>query len=135
MLTLRVNMPSNLAPSGFISAENVDQTIPHPLVNIYFGRTYNGLGFPVGVGADPESEYYGQYGYYMVRSSFTSPYGYYWNIHSNNWALYLQDSWTINNKLTINYGLRTESEYIPSLLLLTRNWPRLNPLNSILPTN
>ncbi len=108
--------------------ENVDQTIPHPLVNIYFGRTYNGLGFPVGVGADPESPYYGQYGYYMVRSSFTSPYGYYWNIHSNNWALYLQDSWTINNKLTINYGLRTESEYIPSFATVDPELAKVKPI-------
>ena len=94
--------------------EDVDQTIPHPLVNLYFGRTHTGLGFPVGVNADPESEFYGEYGYYMVRSSFTSPYGYFWNINSNNWALYIQDSWTIKNKLTINFGVRTEDEYVPS---------------------
>lgn len=94
--------------------EDVFNGAPYPHVNLYFGRTFTGLGFPVGVGADPSSPYYGKYGYYMVRSSFTSPYGWVWNIHSNNWAFYVQDSWTINNKLTINFGVRTEDEYIPS---------------------
>jgi hypothetical protein len=32
----------------------------------------------------------------------------------NSWALYLQDSWTIGRKLTLNLGLRAESEYLPS---------------------
>jgi len=114
--------------------ENVDQTIPHPLVNLYFGRTFTGLGFPVGAGAPqtlPDGSpnpYYGYYGYYMVRSSFTSPYGYYWNIHSNNWALYAQDSWTINNHLTINFGLRTESEYIPSFATTDPNLAKVKPI-------
>lgn len=29
--------------------------------------------------------------------------------------MYLQDSWTIGNKLTLNFGVRTESEYVPSM--------------------
>ncbi|MGB9763950.1 MAG: carboxypeptidase regulatory-like domain-containing protein [Candidatus Saccharicenans sp.] len=95
--------------------ENVADIAPHPRVTIYWGRTYRGLGYPVGVGADPTSPYYGPYGYYYIRSSWTSVYGGYWNINSNNWAFYLQDSWTIKNRLTINYGLRTESEYVPSM--------------------
>ncbi len=115
--------------------ENVDQIIPHPLVNLYFGRTYNGLGFPVGAGA-PEflddgvtpNPYYGYYGYYMVRSSFTSVYGYQWNVHSNNWALYIQDSWTIGNRLTINYGLRTESEYVPSFATNNPQLANIKPI-------
>jgi hypothetical protein len=78
----------------------------HPRIYLYWGRGYYGLatGEPV----------LGDYGYYQVRGSFTSPYGYLWNIHSNNWALYLQDSWTIADKLTLQVGVRTESEYIPS---------------------
>jgi hypothetical protein len=32
----------------------------------------------------------------------------------NSWALYFQDSWTIGRKLTLNLGLRAESEYLPS---------------------
>ena len=46
--------------------------------------------------------------------SWRQPYGYAWNIYRNTYAIYLQDSWTIGGKLTINAGLRTESEYIPT---------------------
>ena len=56
----------------------------------------------------------GTYGYYTIRGSWRQPYGYAWDIHRNTYAIYLQDSWTINGKLTLNAGLRTESEYIPT---------------------
>jgi hypothetical protein len=56
----------------------------------------------------------GTYGYYMIRGSWRQDYGYAWKIHRNSYALYLQDSWTIGGKLTLNAGLRTESEYIPT---------------------
>jgi hypothetical protein len=57
----------------------------------------------------------GKYGYYRVLGNeVTGPYGYFFNAHSDRWAIYLQDSWTIERKLTLNLGLRTESEYIPS---------------------
>jgi len=78
----------------------------NPHVNLYWGSTYNNPILPRQVGGD--------YGYYYIRSSFTSPYGYTWDIHRDSWAIYLQDSWTINRKLTINAGVRTESEFIPS---------------------
>jgi len=108
--------------------EDVYNGAPYPHVNLNFGGTHTGLGFNVGVGADPASPYYGYYGYYTIRSSFTSPYGWVWNIHSNNWALYLQDSWTINNKLTINFGLRTESEYIPSFASADPELAKVKPI-------
>ncbi|OGD18704.1 MAG: hypothetical protein A2W03_08940 [Candidatus Aminicenantes bacterium RBG_16_63_16] len=95
--------------------EDVYDGSTHPRVWLYFGRTYTGLGFPVGVGAAKTSPNYGAYGYYYVRGSFTSPYGGIWNVHSNNVSAYLQDSWTIKNRLTINLGLRAESQYIPSM--------------------
>jgi len=95
--------------------EDVLDASTHPRVWLYPGRTYTGLGFPVGVGADPASPYYGAYGYYYIRGSFTSPYGGVWNVHSNNWSAYVQDSWTIKNRLTINFGLRAESQSIPSM--------------------
>ena len=59
----------------------------------------------------------GTYGYYQVRSNGVSPqlgFVTVGDIHSNNLGLFLQDSWTINNKLTINLGLRTENENIPN---------------------
>jgi hypothetical protein len=52
----------------------------------------------------------GQYGYYRVsRGVVTNG-----NVHSNNWAFWAQDSWTAGRKLTINAGVRTENEHVPS---------------------
>ena len=81
--------------------ENYNYTPSAPRINLYWNRSST-FGR-------------GDYGYYIIRHGYMSyPYGWAWNIHSNNWALYLQDSWTIGNRLTINFGLRTEYEYIPS---------------------
>ena len=56
----------------------------------------------------------GKYGYYAVRGGVSSPFGTFANPNSTRWAIYLQDSWTINSKLTINAGVRLEKEDIPS---------------------
>lgn len=59
----------------------------------------------------------GIYGYYQVRSNGVAPQqglitvG---DIHSDNVGLFLQDAWTINNKLTVNLGVRTENENVPN---------------------
>ena len=103
--------------------ENVYESSTHPRVYMGWGRTTYALGDPIGVGADPflpdgvtPNPNYGAYGYYYVRGSWTQPInGGAWNIHANNWALYAQDSWTIKGKLTLNFGLRAESQYIPSM--------------------
>jgi len=84
--------------------EDVNSGPQSPLVNIAWGDYYE---LPTGARIE------GTYGYYTIRGDFVSPYGSIWNIHSNNWAIYLQDSWTIGQKLTLNLGVRTESEYIP----------------------
>jgi len=42
------------------------------------------------------------------------PYGIFADIHSMRWAIFLQDSWTIAKKLTLNYGIRMEKEDVPS---------------------
>ena len=81
----------------------------YPHVNLYWDATCSALA-PYGTPA-----FRGTYGYYRVISSWTSPYGAVWKIHRNNYAIYLQDSWTIGGKLTLNAGVRTESEYIPSM--------------------
>jgi len=86
----------------------------HPRVSVYWGQSNDDLGIRVGAGADPSSPYYGKYGYYLVRSSFTSPSGSVWNVKSNNLSVYLQDSWTIGNRLTLNIGVRAESQYMPA---------------------
>ncbi len=96
--------------------EDVYNAATHPRVYLGFGRTTSALGFPVGVGAPKDSPYYGAYGYYYIRGSWTQPInGGAWNVHANNWSVYLQDSWTIKNRLTINFGLRADSQYIPAL--------------------
>jgi hypothetical protein len=51
----------------------------------------------------------GAYGYYNVVRFVTVG-----DIESNNVGLFIQDSWTLNRKLTLNLGLRTETEKVPS---------------------
>ncbi len=94
--------------------EDVFNAAPYPHVNLMWGHACTALA-PYHVG-DPnyDPSFIGTYGYYTIRSSFTSPYGYAWDIHRTSWAFYLQDSWTVMGKLTINAGLRDESEYIPN---------------------
>jgi hypothetical protein len=59
----------------------------------------------------------GTYGYYSVRSNAVAPKqgliteG---DIHSNMIGLFVQDAWTINNRLTVNLGIRTEQEKVPT---------------------
>jgi len=57
----------------------------------------------------------GTYGWYSVRGNDdTGPYGDAYDTKANRWALYAQDSWTIKDKLTLNFGVRAESEYLPN---------------------
>ena len=87
--------------------EDSDRTLDSSLCDIYF---YWGRDLVQGV------TNYGQgtYGYYEVRGSEESgPFGDFFNVHNDRWALYVQDSWTIGDKLTLNLGLRAETEYVP----------------------
>ncbi len=86
--------------------EDVDASSAHPYVTVVWGNYYQ---WPDG------QKVQGKYGNYQIRGSFVSPYGNFWAIHSDNWALYLQDSWTIGDRLTLNLGVRTESEYVPAM--------------------
>jgi hypothetical protein len=58
----------------------------------------------------------GTYGYYEVRSNAVAPKqgliteG---DISTTNIGLFVQDAWTINQKLTVNFGVRTEHEKVP----------------------
>jgi hypothetical protein len=38
----------------------------------------------------------------------------YGDVHGNNWALFVQDAWTLGDRLTLNLGLRAEHEQVPS---------------------
>ena len=51
----------------------------------------------------------GTYGYYTVSRSYTIG-----NVTSHNVGLFLQDQWSVNDRLTFNYGVRTDKTHIPS---------------------
>jgi hypothetical protein len=52
----------------------------------------------------------GTYGYYSVTRNVVTE----GDVHSNNWGFWVQDSWTLGRKLTINAGVRAENEHVPS---------------------
>jgi len=56
----------------------------------------------------------GKYGFYTIVSDWKSINGERWDARSTQWAFYLHDSWTMGDKLTLNLGVRAESEYIPT---------------------
>jgi hypothetical protein len=72
----------------------------HPRIYFYWNQTR---------GALDGRNVRGEYGYYIVNQTGTIG-----DVHSNNWSLWLQDSWTIKDRLTINAGVRTENEIVPS---------------------
>ena len=85
---------------GFQRTTNdINTFYPGGYVNIFWGRsfTFNGQ---TGTGT---------YGYYEVNDRrVTNTAGN--NIHS----IYVQDQWAVNRRLTLNLGLRTENERIPT---------------------
>lgn len=63
----------------------------------HFTTTYSGETFPT------------TYGYVRAYQ-----YGELGKTKSDRWALYLQDSWTLKERLTLNFGVRLEKEDMPS---------------------
>ena len=51
----------------------------------------------------------GTYGYYIVSQQGTIG-----KVHSNNYALWFQDTWDVSSRLTLNLGVRAENEFVPS---------------------
>ncbi len=110
-----VNYFMNLAgehswKAGFSYNQIMDDyngTSPVPVIQLYVGRPFPNQipGSPVNAG------HLGTYGYYENRTPFGQQID---KAKSNRWALYLQDSWTIGNKLTLNIGLRAEKEQVPA---------------------
>ncbi|MEI6669366.1 MAG: carboxypeptidase regulatory-like domain-containing protein [Acidobacteriota bacterium] len=72
-----------------------------PVINLYWGTKY--------INPDTGVASAGTYGYYAVNQTGTIG-----KVQSNNWSLWFQDSWSVNNKLTVNAGIRAETENIPS---------------------
>ncbi len=97
--------------------EDITMASTHPRVYLAYGRTYLCSGQSHRRRRRPEQPLItAAYGYYYVRGSWTQPInGGAWNIHANNFSAYVQDSWTIKNRLTFNFGVRAEGQYIPSM--------------------
>ncbi|MFQ6082461.1 MAG: carboxypeptidase regulatory-like domain-containing protein [Candidatus Aminicenantia bacterium] len=81
--------------------QDVDDAYPYTYYRLYWGYDYHSPN----LGTVPTT-----YGYLEARD----PFGVLAEIHSDRWAIFLQDSWTIGDKLTLNVGVRFEKEDIPS---------------------
>jgi outer membrane receptor protein involved in Fe transport len=69
-------------------------------INLNWGSTYATLSGGTARGL---------YGYFTAFRQYTGG-----DIKETNLSFFVQDQWTVNNKLTLNYGLRVEREVIPS---------------------
>ncbi len=78
---------------------NIDEFYPGGYVNIYWDSTFSTAG-QSGRGA---------YGYYEVNDRRTTN-----KAGSSIHSLFLQDQWVVGNKLTLNLGVRTEHEAVPT---------------------
>jgi len=86
--------------------EDFDDTAALPVVYLSWDNDFEAYGTTYGRG---------KYGWYAIRGNADSgPYGSFYNVKMDSWALYLQDSWTIAGKLTLNLGVRAETEFVPS---------------------
>ncbi len=81
---------------------DINSYYPGGYVNIFWGSTFsfNGQTYNGGTGT---------YGYYEVNDREIK------NKAGNNiQSLYVQDQWTVGNRLTLNLGLRAEDEKVPT---------------------
>lgn len=72
----------------------------HPTINLYWNSTYATLS---------NESTRGTYGYFVALRQYNGG-----DVAEKNLSFFAQDAWTVNNKLTVNYGLRIENEKIPS---------------------
>ncbi len=77
-------------------------------------------GQPAPVAGSPS----GTFGYYNYIISGTQG-----KAESNNQALYIQDAWQLHRRVTLNLGLRTEKEFVPSFPLDATGHPGLDTSN------
>jgi len=74
---------------------DVQSGLTKPQVTVYWNQDYAGSR--------------GKYGYYELVQNGTVG-----NVHSNNYSIWFQDTWSVSSKLTVNAGVRAENENVPS---------------------
>jgi hypothetical protein len=80
---------------------SVDSGARQPTISINWNSSYSALdGRTVR----------GTYGYYTVSKGVVTV----GDVSSTNWSFWAQDSWTIKRNFTLNAGVRTENENVPS---------------------
>ena len=91
---------------------DINDAYKYDFVVLAYGRPYNTVDGTIRTSActGPDSSRHDPCGYYEVRS----PFGVVADVATNRHALFVQDSWTIAGALTLNLGVRLESEEIPS---------------------
>lgn len=77
-------------------------TWPDGYVRVGWGLSYSRI-----TSTGPKAR--GTYGYYIDRFFATQG-----SVSGRNQGFFLQDNWRINKFITVNFGLRDESEYLPS---------------------
>ncbi len=78
-------------------------------LNSYFPRGYVLLFWDRAFSFAGSTPGRGTYGYYEVNDRTQTG-----KVGGNITSLYVQDQWTVNNRLTLNLGIRTESETVPT---------------------
>ena len=88
-------------------AQDIDANWPYDYIRLYWDSVtpYNNWNRDINRGV---------YGYYEIRHGNPKGYGNVADVSSARWALFFQDSWGITDRLTINAGVRSEKEDIPS---------------------
>jgi hypothetical protein len=79
----------------------------------YGEYSYSGLTNYLAQILDPTHKYYSSYYQAFQGASYSTPVQTY-QFSTNDWAVFAQDDWKVARRLTVNLGLRYETELLPS---------------------